>query len=147
MTMSDTTPNGESAKPQVLSMMLCDAVWRDPSTGKTFIQGAFTALTAPEFPCALAKFSAYVAMTQISGAVPINLRLVFVDEDGSDPKDISSAQAKVDSNDPLAVAEGEFLFQDVVFERPGEYRFVLECDGDTLLERRLVAIPKGVSQP
>ena len=39
-----------------------------------------------------------------------------------------SAQAKVDSNDPLAVAEGKFLFQDVVFKRPGEYRFVLDCD-------------------
>ena len=128
-------------------MMLCDAVWRDPSTGKTFIQGGFTALTAPEFPCALAKFSAYIAMTQISGAVPINLRLVLLDEEGSGTQDISSAQAKVDSHDPLAVAEGEFLFQDVVFERPGEYRFVLECDGDTLLERRLVAIPRGVQQP
>ena len=58
MTMSDTTPNGEPAKPQVLSMMLCDAVWRDPSTGKTLIQGGFTALTAPEFPCVLATFSA-----------------------------------------------------------------------------------------
>ena len=145
--MSDSTHNGASDKPQVLSMMLCDAVWRDPSTGKTFIQGGFTALTAPEFPCALAKFSAYIAMTQISGAVPINLRLVFVDDDGTDPKDISSAQAKVDSHDPLAVAEGEFLFHDVVFDRPGEYRFVLECDGNTLLERRLVAIPRGVPQP
>jgi len=128
-------------------MMLCDAVWRDPSTGKTFIQGGFTALTAPTFPCALPKFSAYIAMTQISGAVPINLRLVYVDEEGSGLQDISSAQAKVDSHDPLAVAEGEFIFQDVVFERPGEYRLVLECDGDTLLERRLVAIPRGERQP
>ena len=144
--MTDSTHNGESTKPQVLSMMLCDAVWRDPSTGKTFIQGGFTAITAPQFPCAVAKFSAYIAMTQISGSVPINLRLIFVDDDASEPKDISSAQAKVDSHDPLAVAEGEFLFQDVVFEQPGEYRLVLECDGDTLLERRLVAIPKGVRQ-
>ena len=147
MTMSDLAHNGEPAKPQVLSMMLCDAVWRDPSTGKTFIQGGFTALTAPEFPCAVAKFSAYVALTQIHNAVAINLRLILLSEDGSDPRDVSSAQANVDSRDPLAVAEGEFLFQDVVFERPGEYRFVLECDGDTLLERRLVAIPKGVRQP
>ncbi len=145
--MSDSTHNGEPTKPQVLSMMLCDAVWRDPSTGKTFIQGGFTALTAPAFPCAVAKFSAYIAMTQISGAVPINLRLVYVDEEGSGLQDISSAQAKVDSHDPLAVAEGEFIFQDVVFERPGEYRLVLECDGDTLLERRLVAIPRGERQP
>ena len=144
--MTDSTHNGESAKPQVLSMMLCDAVWRDPSTGKTFIQGGFTAITAPQFPCAVAKFSAYIAMTQISGSVPINLRLIFVDDDGSDSKDISSAQAKVDSHDPLAVAEGEFLFHDIVFERPGEYRFVLECDGETLLERRLVATPKAVQQ-
>lgn len=145
--MTDSTHNGESTKPQVLSMMLCDAVWRDPSTGKTFIQGGFTALTAPEFPCVLPKFSAYVAMTQISGAVPINIRLVFVDEEESDPKDISSAQAKVNSNDPLAVAEGEFLFHDIVFDRPGEYRFVLECNGETLLERRLVATPRRVPQP
>ena len=147
--MSDSSHNGASSKPQVLSMMLCDAVWRDPSTGKTFIQGGFTAITAPQFPCAVAKFSAYIAMTQISGAVPINLRLIFVDEAeaGSDPKDISSAQAKVDSHDPLAVAEGEFLFHDIVFEHPGEYRFVLECEGETLLERRLVATPQGVPQP
>ena len=145
--MTDSTHNGESAKPQVLSMMLCDAVWRDPSTGKTFIQGGFTAITAPAFPCAVAKFSAYIAMTQISGAVPINLRLVFVDDATTEPKDISSAQAKVDSHNPLAVAEGEFLFHDVVFDRPGEYRFILECEGNTLLERRLVAIPRSVPQP
>ncbi len=148
MTMSEIQHDDvKNLKPQALTMMLCDAVWRDPSTGKTFIQGGFTALTAPEFPCAVEKFSAYVAMTQISGSTPINLRLIFVDEEGSDPKDISTAQVKVDSHDPLAVAEGEFLFQDVVFEQPGEYRFVLECGGDTLLERRLVAIPKGVRQP
>jgi hypothetical protein len=145
--MSDSSHNGAPGKPQVLSMMLCDAVWRDPSTGKTFIQGGFTAISAPQFPCAVAKFSAYIAMTQISGAVPINLRLVFVDDATTEPKDISSAQAKVDSHDPLAVAEGEFLFHDVVFDRPGEYRFILECEGNTLLERRLVAIPRGVPQP
>ena len=146
--MSETQSNGvENTKPQALTMMLCDAVWRDPSTGKTFIQGGFTALTAPEFPCAVEKFSAYVALTQITGSVPINLRLILVDEDGSDHKDIGTAQAKVDSHDPLAVAEGNFLFLDVVFEQPGEYRLVLECDGDTLLERRLVTIPKGVRQP
>ena len=125
--MSDTQDNGDTkTRPQALTMMLCDAVWRDPSTGKTFIQGGFTAITAPEFPCAIKKFSAYVALTQISGPVPINLRLIFVDEEGSDTKDITTAQAKVDSYDPLAVAEGEFLFQDVIFEKPGEYRLILE---------------------
>ena len=147
MTMPDSPHNGQPPTPQALTMMLCDSVWRDPSTGKTFIHGGFTALTAPEFPCAVAKFSAYVALTQIHNAVAINLRLILLSEDGSDPKDVSSAQAKVDSNDPLAVAEGEFVFQDVVFERPGEYRFVLECDGETLLERRLVAVPGGGQRP
>ena len=151
MTMPDIpdTPhdNGHTQTPQALTMMLCDSVWRDPSTGKTFIQGGFTALTAPEFPCALSKFSAYVALTQIRSTVAINLRLVLLSEDGSDPKDVSSAQAKVDSSDPLAVAEGEFLFQDVVFERPGEYRIVLECDGEPLLERRLVATPSVGQRP
>ncbi len=139
--------NGRTPTPQALTMMLCDSVWRDPSTGKTFIQGGFTALTAPEFPCVLSRFSAYVALTRISSAVPINLRLVLLSEDGSDPKDVSSAQANVDSRDPLAVAEGEFVFQDVVFERPGEYRLVLECDGETLLERRLVAVPGSGHRP
>ena len=147
MTMSDSPHNGHTPTPQALTMMLCDSVWRDPSTGKTFIQGGFTALTAPEFPCAVSKFSAYVALTQIRSAVEINLRLVLVSEDESDPKDVSSAQAKVDSHDPLAVAEGDFVFQDVVFERPGEYRFVLECDGEPLLERRLVAVPGGGQRP
>ncbi len=147
MTMSDSPHNGHTSKPQALTMMLCDSVWRDPSTGKTFIQGGFTALTAPEFPCVVSKFSAYVALTQIRSTVEINLRLILVSEDESDPKDVSSAQAKVDSHDPRAVAEGDFVFQDVVFERPGEYRFVLECDGELLLERRLVAVPGGGQRP
>ena len=143
--MSGSEKNGQ--RPKALSMMLCDAVWRDPSTGKTFIQGGFTAVTAREFPCSIPRFCAYIALTEICGEIPIKIRLVHLDGDDTDPKEISSAQAKVNSDDPLAVAEGECVFQDVVLEKPGEYRLVLECDGEPLLERRLVAIPTGDQQP
>ena len=37
--------------------------------------------------------------------------------------------------------------RDVVFERPGEYRLILECDGEPVLERRLVAMPAGAHRP
>ena len=141
--MVGSAKKGPVTKPKPLTMMLCDAVWRDPSTGKTFIQGGFTAVSAREFPCGIPKFSAYIALTEINGVVPIKIRLVHVDGYESGPKEISAAQAKVSSDNPLAVAEGEIIFQDVVFERPGEYRLVLECDGDTLLERRLIALPDG----
>jgi hypothetical protein len=32
-------------------------------------------------------------------------------------------------------------------ERPGEYRLILECNGETLLERRLIALPDGNMHP
>ena len=145
--MPESEHDGPSGRPQALAMMLCDAVWRDPSTGKTFIQGGFTAVSAREFPCVLSRFSAYIALTDLVGAVPIRIRLVYLDGNGAPPQEVNSAQAKVDSGDRLAVAEGECLFQDVVFERPGEYRLILECDGEPVLERRLMAMPAGAHRP
>ena len=94
-------------------MVICDAVWVDPNTGKATILGTFAALSAREFPVVSNKFAVYTALTDIHGS--IGLRLDLVDADELEP--VVLAETEVGDLTPVEVVEAVFELDSVEFPR------------------------------
>lgn len=124
--------------PLALAMVVCDAIWADPGTGKKTILGTFSTIIGREFPLKMSQLSVYVALTDARGKVPLTLRLVDVDE-LRDP--VISQDFEVDFIDPIMIAEGTFLFTETIFPEPGEYRLQLLSASELIIERRLLIMP------
>jgi hypothetical protein len=129
-----------SIPPYALALVVCDAIWRDPGTGKRTILGCFSMIGAKSFPTKHPFMSVYAAVTDAHGIVPITLRLVDVDDSGSP---LAEIKVKPEVEDPRAVLELEFALVNVVFPAPGEYRLQLKSLEVLLLERRIVVMQIG----
>jgi hypothetical protein len=128
----------EQQPPDVLAMILADAVLRDLATGKNVIQGTFHVIAALSFPWTHPSMVVYVVLTEGYGNTPLKLRLVDVDE--SRPP-IFELETVVNFPDPLVVLEVVFTRSNIVFPDAGEYRVQLFGAGEPLLERRLNVVP------
>lgn len=122
--------------PYPLAMMICDGIWRDPSTGKRFLMGCFSVIQAPEFPCVHPVLWVHVSVTEGRGKVPIRLRLVYA---ADDELVWESPTEEYEFPDPRTVAEFDFGLGSLTFPRPGEYRFQFFVADQFIMERRLIA--------
>jgi hypothetical protein len=93
----------EQQPPDVLAMVLADAVLRDMATAKCFIQGTYSVILAPTFPWRYPSIVVYLAITNGHGKTPIKLRLVDVDEARAP---VFEREIVFDFADPLQVIEG-----------------------------------------
>lgn len=123
--------------PYPLAMVICDAIWLDPFTGKRTIIGTFSAIGATEFPMVHPIMSVYAALTDGRGKV--QMRLVLVDAN-EEREPIFSMDSDVEIPDPRAVLEWNATANNLVFPAPGEYRMQLFADGTLLVERRIVIL-------
>ena len=131
---------GSGVVPYALALVVCDAVWRDPGTGKRTILGCFSAIYARQFPVKHPLISVYAAITDGHGDTPLRLRLIDADENDPPLAELKG-QAKFD--DPRMVFEIDFGLFNVVFPRPGEYRLQLHAGSTLLIERRIVVFQIG----
>jgi hypothetical protein len=121
------------APPMPLAMVICDAVWRDPATGKYFLLGCFSAIGAHSFPTVHPSLAVYLALTDGYGALPLILRLV-----DAETRTIHEARVEVDFTDPRAILEIGLNLQHLAFGAAGEYRLQLHAGDTFVLERRLM---------
>ena len=121
------------ARPLVLALVVCDGVWRDPSTGKHSLMGVFSGLSAAVFPVLHPGLAVYAALTEGYGAASV--RVAVVDDAGD--RVIAEATVEVGFTDPRQVVELTVAMQALNFPDPGGYRIQLVADGHILLERRL----------
>ena len=126
--------------PYALALIVCDAIWRDPGTGKRTILGCFSVIGAKSFPTKHPLIAVYAAVTDAHGVVPITLRLVDMDESGPPLAELK-VEPKVE--DPRAVLELDFGLMNVVLPAPGEYRLQLKSLETLLMERRIVVMKIG----
>lgn len=128
--------------PLCLALVLADAIWRDPSTGKRTILGAFSELASTQFPATHGLLAVHCALTDGYGANTIKIRLVKI---GETDDLILEGQSEVQFDDPRMVAELDFHLANVQFPTPGEYRFQIFSQEDLLMERRFVVrqVPSG----
>lgn len=121
------------AKPQVLALVVCDAVHRDPTTGKHTLLGCFNALSCRGFPATHPGLALHAALTEGYGRVPVEARLVRTD--GQEV--LHRLRVEVVFEDPRAVAEVTFAFREVLVPAPEELRVQVLAEGEVLAERRL----------
>jgi len=135
------------SEPYCLALVLCDAVHRDPATGKCTILGTFSTVNSLEFPTHL-SFCQYNAVTDADGE--FKLKFQIVDSGHSfeeDAKPLFSVEVDLHSPSPLAVIEGTMAIQNVPLPKPGVYHCELLHEETLLMSRRLVAIQmSGVNE-
>jgi len=132
----------EQQPPDVIAMVLADAVLHDFATGKCFIQGTYSVIGAREFPHLHPSIVVYTAVTGGHGQTPMKLRLVDANEDRAP---LFQNEAMVSFPDPITVIELVIATPNVVFPEPGEYRLQLSGAGEFLRERRIHVVP--IEQP
>ncbi len=128
----------EATAPTYLGMVICDNILQDPETKKYFLMGTTTVTYARAFPARYQKMCVYAVLTGIREPTNITVKLVHLDPKTNEDADVMAIQGVVDSADPLAVAELTLGLRNLIFPKPGEYRFQL-CSGPAVLgERKFV---------
>jgi hypothetical protein len=122
------------APPIPLAMIVCDLVWRDPTSQKFAILGVFSMLRADEFPLVYPRIAVYTVLTEVRGKVPLLLRVVDTNEEF---ETVGEVRTEIESNDPIANFEIIVNLNSVTFPEPGEYRVQLYAGKHFLVERRV----------
>ena len=115
--------------PIPLALLICDHAWRDPRTGKHHILGTFSGLNSARFPTAT-SLTVYFALTEGRGKLPVRMQLVDVDEERPVVFDVEGI---FEARYIREVIEGTFVFNNIVFPLPGEYRLKLLVGGEFLM--------------
>ena len=129
----------EQQPPDVVAIIIADAVQRDMATGKFSIQGTYSTIIASDFPLVYPAIVVYGALTDGHGKTLWKLRLVDVDEARAP---LFEHEGVVNFADPISVVEFVLVRRNVVFPEPGEYRLQLFAADQLLKERRLQVVPK-----
>ena len=124
--------------PYALAMVVCDAIWRDPGTGKRVLLGVFSAIQVRKFPSVHPIMAVHVAVTDGHGRVSLRLRLI---DAGEEREPLFEASQEVAFPDPLAIVEWDYHLYKLRFDTPGEYRFQLFAGNAPLIERRFLVLP------
>jgi len=120
--------------PLTLAMVVCDAIWGEPLSGKASLLGIFSEFSAEVFPAVYPLIAVYVCMTDAHGKVPLELRLVDADEER---EPLVRVEDEIDFPDRRAIIEWRVQMEEVEFPQPGDYRVQLFANGAFLHERRV----------
>lgn len=131
--------------PYCLAMVLCDAVHRDPSTGKFTLLGTFSNFAAPTYPADV-SLAVYFAITDGVGKTTLRLQLIdarggAIDatlEGEDDPHRVFLIKVEVDMLNPLAVVESAIQLQ-ATLPAAGLYYCELWANDTVLMSRRFTA--------
>jgi hypothetical protein len=143
MTGESKPVSQEGKAPFALAMIICDAIWRDPSTGKRTLLGCFSAIFSPGFPVRCPVMGVYIAITDGHGKTSLTLRMVDVDEE-SPP--VFELKGEADFADPRMILELDFAVMNAVFPQAGEYRLQLFAGTHPIMERRIVLASAPVAK-
>lgn len=121
--------------PYAVAIVICDAVWRDPWTGKLTIIGTFETATFDSFPGTHPVLAVYIALTDGRGKVRLKLRLIDANEER---EPIFETEAEAEFPDPRVVLEWSATIGEVIFPLPGEYKVQLFAGNEYLGARRIV---------
>lgn len=119
--------------PQTLALVLCDAIHRDPGTGKPTLLGLCSGLTARTLPAKHPQLAVYAVLTE--AYAPFSARVVVVRADGQTI--LASTEMPVEVASPRQVAELCITFPDLPIPAAEELRVQLWAAGTLLSERRL----------
>lgn len=123
---------GSATIPTLVSLLVCDQVIDDRLTNKKSAIGLFNTVVTRSVPTRLPQMSVMVAITEISGAVSIELRLTR----DADNEVVLSTTGQVEAPSPLNIVDLVFALQGVHFARAGQYAFEVWAGAELLGRRR-----------
>jgi hypothetical protein len=126
-------------KPQPISvsaMILCDGVATDSVAHKTTIVGASSGFRVLEFPTVLPPFALYVAFSEVTREVELQVQIV--DPDDNVIHELPPAHIRSDR--ALVTFEYDARFADVEIQRSGHYFVRLLADQIYIMEKRFVIL-------
>jgi hypothetical protein len=126
----DNQPN--SALPTLVSLLICDQVIDDKASNKKSAIGIFNMILVGKLPTAIHQMAILASLTEISGKVELELRLVRDADDAI----LFSGKGTVEAPDPLAVVDLIFSMTGVQIPAAGQYAFELLASGEILGRRR-----------
>ena len=124
-----------SEAPLCHAFIVCDQVITDRKTGKKSVIGAFSRITANDFPACHPSLSLYVALSSSSGTGKVSVEFVQEKTD--------EALFRIHSNDlvlkgPNHVIELVFELRSLTFPSPGIYLFRLKADEYLVIQNKFV---------
>lgn len=138
-------PTIEKQPPLCLALLVCDSITRDPTTGKMNLLGTFGGIVSKSYPATHPQLAVFIELTNGHGETSLELKLVKVLPRSVDTVDdiigepVQQWSMNVTFPDPIAMFQIALGVTNVVLPEAGEYRFILECQGVFLMERRLIA--------
>lgn len=126
--------------PLPLALIVCDQVSIDRDTGKTAILGAFENVFAASFPAMHPELTVYSEFTDGHGRVAVTVRIVRSLPDSLEGQELASQTTDMEFPDPFKVVRWVVKVRGLSFPEPGEYRFIVECGGTIVIERRVLAL-------
>lgn len=130
-------------RPTVHALVICDAVYKEPVTGKYSLLGMFSAISAADFPVEVPPFAVYAAVSGIRSRALFDLRLVGLDpEDGSESI-VGQGNIELTADSPVEVAEIALPMPKTLLPEEGDYRFRVEWQGEAIAERRIIVKLRG----
>ncbi len=123
-------------QPRLEAVILCDAFYREPQTGKLSLLGIFHHIDGPAYPLSLAPVCVYVAISGVRGSATLQVRVVRLESDGAEVS-LGEGELAVSTDHPAIVAEIPLILPELIFDEPGDHRIRIESGGDVLGERRL----------
>jgi hypothetical protein len=125
--------------PYALSLLVCDSVITEAATNKVTIVGAFSSISASNFPAMHFRMCLFAEVTDGKGDIPMTFQIVDVDEETT----VFKGDGVLKVSNPLVIGRLVIQLGPLVFPAPGEYRVQLIADGEHLIERRLLLIQEG----
>ncbi len=123
-------------RPIIEAMVVCDAVHRDPGTGKHYLLGTFGATFAKEFPAQAQPFTLFIVASGMRSPTTVQMRMVrgAIEEETVviPPQDLPLAV-----NHALGSVECTVELEGVVYEVEGDHRLQLLWDSELLSEKTI----------
>ena len=132
----------ELPPPIAIAMVICDAIWVDPSTGKITLLGVFSDIASKIFPAIHPLLAVHVCLTDAHGTIPVKMQLIDADEE-NDP--LFEVEHEIEFPDRRAIIFMNAHMKDIAFPNPGEYRLQLFARNQFVIERRIVV--KTIEMP
>lgn len=127
--------------PRVEAVVICDAVHRDPGTGKHTLLGTFSAAGGPEFPVVVGQLAVFVVLSGIRSKIAVSLQIVRLHpEDGGETEVFRINEIEIQSPSPRDTVEWTTNATGLAFPEPGEYRIRIVHDGESIADKRVSLI-------
>lgn len=134
---------------QVLMLITADHASVETTTGKLNILGAFKRILATQFPTKLPSMSLVI---KLGGEIedlpnPHTLAVALADEDGKELINISGPfNIPVYQRGVQPEFNAVIEFRDIVFSRPGDYRFYIRVDEGRLDQSTVIQVVQKPEQ-